>query len=196
MRKPGFRLSQDRPMAVVSGFYNKIPNIQAHIMLQAKTNYNAELLFAGTYKVVPRDGPFQYFGDTVKTVLPPNSKAQVDFKVDPYYRIAASVVDSTFTYTITAPASNTAKMQEIIFLVGKSPILDESVSSNTTGMYINLWKKSVSGVADNTILGISGIYTIGWVTTHLPKGEYYFRVGARTSVARYNYSPVIKATVH
>ena len=166
------------------------------IPLMADGQFYSSRLFAGTYKVFPRDGAFLYSGDTVTVQLSPGSIASQNFEVDPFYRVTASVTDSTFSYNITAPASNTAKMQEIIFLVGKSPVLNESVSSNTSGYYINLWKNDVSGTPDNTILGMDRTYTINWAATHLPKGTYYFRVGVRTSQAWYNYSPVITATVH
>lgn len=168
------------------------------IELKADGQFSASQFFASPYKVFPRDGAFQFFGDTAMIDLKNGSKSKVDFQVDPFYRIAASVTDSTFTYTITKPASNTFKMTEIIFMVNNYEIVNENVSANTSGYYINLWKQSIPGTTDdNTILGVQRTFTIKWAETHLPKGEYFFRVGARTgSVARYNYSPVVKATVH
>jgi hypothetical protein len=166
------------------------------ISLKADGQFTSSQFFAGSYKAFPRDGAFQYFGDSTMVTLPSKGMAELNFKVDPYYRVIASVADSTFSYTVTAPASNTSKMQEIIFMVAKEPVVNESVSSNTNGYYVNIWKKDVSGTPDTTLLGVLGTYTFNWQDTHLPKGEYYFRIGVRTSVAWYNYSPVIKATVH
>ncbi len=166
------------------------------VHLKANGEYMHKMLFAGTYKLFPFDGAFKYEGDSIMVVAPRGGLAEQNFEVYPFFRVAASVTDSTFTYTITKSSKTTEKMQEIIFMVNDYPIVDESVSSNTTGVYINLWRENVAAVADEDILGVQRTKTISWSSTNLPKGEYYFRVGARTSVARFNYSPVIKATVH
>lgn len=154
------------------------------------------MLFAGTYKVFPWDGPFKYSGDTATVVAEAGQLVEQDFQVYPFYRISANVTDSTFTYTITKPETTTEKMQEIIFMVNDYPVVNESVSSNTTGVYINLWKENVAAIPDEDLIGTERTKTINWSETNLPKGTYYFRVGARTSVAKYNYSPVIEAAVH
>ena len=167
------------------------------VIIADNGTYKHTMLFAGTYKAFPWDGAFKYTAnDSVTVVAKSGDLTELNFQVAPYFRIAASVTDSTFTYTITKPATTTEKMQEIIFMVNNYPIVNESVSSNTTGVYINLWKQSVSSVLDTDIIGVQRTFTFNWSTTHLPKGEYYFRVGARTSVAKYNYSPVVKAVVH
>lgn len=168
------------------------------IELKSNGEYNATQFFASPYKAFPRDGAFMYLGDTVTVNMQSGNQSQLDFQVLPFYRVEASVTDSTFTYTITKPAANTFKMSEIIFMVNNYNIVNENVSSNTSGYYINLWKQSISsGTNDNTILGVQRTFTFKWADTHLPKGEYFFRVGVRTSqVAKYNYSPVVKATVH
>lgn len=168
------------------------------IELKSDGQFNATQFFASPYLAFPRDGAFQYFGDSTQIELRNGQKTEINFEVEPFYRIEAAVTDSTFTYTISKPASNTFKLTEIIFMVNNYNIVNEAVSSNTSGYYINLWKQTISsGTPDNTILDQQRTFTFKWADTHLPKGEYFFRVGARTgSVARYNYSPVVKATVH
>lgn len=160
-------------------------------------HYKHTMLFEGIYKVIPWDGPFKYLGDTVTITASSGKLTEQNFEVFPFYRITASATDSTITYTIFRPETTTEKLQEIIFMVNDYEIVNESASSNTTGYYTNLWKQNVSGEDDASIIGEERTFTINWANTHLPKGkEYYFRVGARTSVAKYNYSPVIKATVN
>ena len=169
------------------------------IELKANGEYSASQFFGGTYKAFPRDGAFLYQpADSVTVDLNAGGKSELNFKVTPFYRIAASVTDSTFTYTITKPAANTStKISQIIFMVNDYAIVNESVSSNATGYFINLWRHDIaSSVTDASILGAPRTFTFKWAETHLPKGQYYFRVGVRTTnVAKYNYSPVIKATV-
>lgn len=168
------------------------------IELKVNGSYSASMLFAGTYKCFPRDGAFMYFGDSVTVQLPHGGRTEVNFKVNPYYYATLSMQDSTFNYTITRSATNTAKMVEVIFMVNNYAIVDESVSGNVSGYYVNLWKLGIPGSTnDNTILGVPQSYTVKWADTHLPKGEYFFRIGVRSSaVGKYNYSPVVKATVH
>jgi hypothetical protein len=174
--------------------YENPAPIDVHV--KANGEYMHKMLFAGVYKAFPRDGAFKYLGDSVTVIAKRGELTEQNFEVYPYFRISASFSNNTFTYTITKSGQTTEKMQEIIFMVNNYPIVDESVCSNTTGVYINLWKENVASVPDTDILGKQRTKTINWSTTNLPKGEYYFRVGARTSVARYNYSPVIKATVN
>jgi hypothetical protein len=159
-------------------------------------SYSSSRLFADTYKAFPMNGPFQYLpADSVTVTLPPNGLAQLGFKVVPFYRITASVTDSTFTYTVTKSAANTGNLKGIIFMINNFPIVNENISSNQSGSYYtNLWKTGAS----DAILGIQQTFTFNFADTRLPKGDYYFRVGAvgSTSSSYYNYSPVIKATVH
>lgn len=172
------------------------------ISIKADGSYSASQLFADNYKAFPLNGPFMYSGDSVNVVLGHNNKTQLDFKVTPYYHITAAVTDSTFSYTITKPAINTSKLIEVIFMVNKYAIVNESVSSNVAGpgtYYTNLWKLATDGTPDASIIGVPQTYTIHWADTRLPKGEYYFRIGARVNNSpnsTYNYSPVVKATVH
>jgi hypothetical protein len=120
---------------------------------------------------------------------------ELNFQVVPYFRIALSVTDSTFTYTVTKSAANTGSLTQMIFMISNQPVVNENVSSNQVGnYYTNLWKLN----AGDAILGAQQTYTINFADTHLPKGDYYFRVGAvgSTSSSYFNYSPTVKATVH
>ncbi|GAB3895029.1 DUF3823 domain-containing protein [Larkinella knui] len=169
------------------------------IELKANGEFSASQFFAGTYKALPRDGAFLYQpGDSATVDLGNGDRKELNFKVTPFYRIAASVTDSTFTYTITKPAANTTtKISQIIFMINDYAKVDESISSNTSGYFINLWRQDIAGsVTDASLVGTPRTFTFKWADTHLPKGEYYFRVGVRTTgVAKYNYSPVVKARV-
>ncbi|MGA0559226.1 DUF3823 domain-containing protein [Larkinella sp. VNQ87] len=169
------------------------------IEIKANGEFSATQFFAGTYKAFPRDGAFLYQpADSATIQLNAGDRTELNFKVTPFYRIAANVTDSTFTYTITKPAANTTtKISQIIFMVNDYEIVNESVSSNTSGYFINLWRQDIPGsTTDASLVGVPRTFTFKWSDTHLPKGEYYFRVGVRTTaVAKYNYSPVVKATV-
>jgi hypothetical protein len=134
-------------------------------------------------------------GDSVTVTLGHNAMTQLNFKVVPYFRIALSVADSTFTYTVTKSTANTGKLTQMIFMISNQPVVNENVSSNQVGnYYTNLWKLNVS----DAIVGVPQTYTIKFGDTHLAKGEYYFRVGAvgSTSSSYFNYSPTVKAAVH
>ncbi|WP_460970995.1 DUF3823 domain-containing protein, partial [Spirosoma migulaei] len=150
------------------------------IELKANGEFSSTQFFAGTYKALPRDGAFLYQpADSATVALTNGNKTEVNFKVTPFYRVSASVSDSTFTYTITKPAANTStKISQIIFMINDYAIVDESVSSNTSGYFINLWRQDIpSATTDASIVGIPRTFTFRWAETHLPKGDYYFRVG-------------------
>jgi hypothetical protein len=170
------------------------------IDLSVKPNgsYSASQLFADAYKVFPlaANGPFMYLpGDSVLTTLDPGAVTQLNFKVVPFYRLALSVTDSSFTYTVTKSNANTGTLSQVILMISNDPVVNENVSANQNGPNpVNLWKITVS----NAILGIPQTYTIHFADTRLAKGDYYFRAGAvgSTSSSYFNYSPIIKATVH
>lgn len=168
------------------------------ISVKPNGTYSAGQLFADTYKVFPlkANGPFMYLpGDSVTVTLSNNAVTQLNFKVVPYFRIALSVSDSTFTYTVTKSTANTGSLTQMIFMISNQPVVNENVSSNQVGnYYTNLWKLNVS----DAIVGVPQTYTFNFGDTHLTKGEYYFRAGAvgSTSSSYFNYSPTVKATVH
>jgi hypothetical protein len=180
----------------------KYPSAQPlDVPVKADGTYSVKRFFADKYKAFPLNGPFIYSGDSVEVNLTHNGDAELNFEVTPFYRIQASVTDSTFTYTITKSAFNTSKLVEIRFMVNNYPIVNEDVSSNydPSNYYINSWRLNTEGTPDTELVGSPKTYTFSWASTKLPKGEYYFRVGARASNSpnsTYNYSPVIKATVH
>ncbi|MEO3403553.1 DUF3823 domain-containing protein [Mucilaginibacter sp. CAU 1740] len=172
------------------------------ISIKADGSYSATQFFADNYKAFPLNGPFIYAGDSVGVVLNHNQKTQLDFKVVPFYRITAAVADSTFSYTVNRAPENNSKLIELIFMVSKDPVVNEAVSSNVAGpgtYYANLWKVPTDGTPDASIVDKPQTFTFHWADTRLPKGEYYFRMGARAANSpnsTYNYSPVVKATVH
>ncbi|RYY36399.1 MAG: DUF3823 domain-containing protein [Sphingobacteriaceae bacterium] len=170
------------------------------VSIKADGNYSVKRFFADKYKAFPLNGPFMYSGDSVEVSLTHNGDAELNFEVVPYYRIEASVVDSTFTYTINRSAFNTSKLVEIRFMINNYPIVNEDVSSNfdESSYYLNSWRVFTEGTPDNELLGMSRTFTFNFSRTRWPKGDYYFRVAARAANSpnsTYNYSPVIKATV-
>jgi uncharacterized protein DUF3823 len=178
---------------------DKYPSVTPiDISVKPNGTYSAANLFADTYKVFPlkANGPFMYLpGDSITTTLNSGSRTKVDFKVVPYFRIALTVTDSTFSYTVTRSTANTGNLTQMIFMISNQPVVNDNVSSNQVGSYYtNLWKLNVS----NAILGVPQTYTINFGDTHLAKGDYYFRAGAvgSTSSSYFNYSATIKATVH
>lgn len=178
----------------------KYPNPgNTDVELRANGEFSATQFFAGTYRAFPRDGAFLYQpADSATIQLTDGNKTELNFNVTPFYRITASVSDSMFTYTISKPAANSiTKISQIIFMINDYAIVNESVSSNASGYYVNLWRQNIpSATTDSSIVGVPQTYTFKWADTHLPKGKYYFRVGVRTTaVAKYNYSPVVEATV-
>jgi hypothetical protein len=166
------------------------------LSVKADGSYSSSQLFADTYKTFPMNGPFQYLpADSVTVTLPHNGVTQLDFKVVPFYYITSTVTDSTFSYTVTKSATNTGNLNGIIFMINNFSIVNEDISSNQNGSYYtNLWKIDAS----DAMLGTPQTFTFNFADTKLPKGDYYFRVGAvgSSSSSYYNYSPVIKATVH
>lgn len=173
------------------------------LSIKADGTYTSSHLFSDNYKAFPWNGPFRYLGDSVEVKLTDGRLSELNFEVHPYYRVAAEVSNSTFTYTITKSAANDSKLAEVIFMVNDYPIVNENVCSNVAGpgtFYPNLWKLPIeSNVLDESIMGIPQTFTINWEETRLPKGEYYFRVGARAAsspASTYNYSPVVKAIVN
>lgn len=172
------------------------------LAVNSKSAYYTTQLFADQYKVFPLalSGPFIYPSlDTMLVTLHSGSLTQVNFQVIPYYRIAASVTDSTFTYTITSSKANTAAgghLTNVLFLISPDSALNMGAASNQPGQYyVNQFP--LAGVSDD-LLGVQQTYTIPFADTRLSKGTYYFRVTAAGSQSdgQYNYSPVIQATVH
>ncbi|SEK79954.1 DUF3823 domain-containing protein [Parapedobacter koreensis] len=182
----------------------KYPSPQpVDISIKADGTYSSTRFFADDYKAFPWNGPFRYLDDSVNVTLSDGRLTELNFEVHPYYRVAATVSDSTFTYTLTKSAANDSKLVEVIFMVNDYPIVNENVCSNVAGpgtYYPNLWKLPIGDdVADEAIMDMPQTFTINWAETRLPKGDYYFRVGARAASSpssTYNYSPVVKATVN
>lgn len=174
------------------------------------------LVFAEHYKVVPllQSGPWQYLaGDSARVTIAAGQDPEVNFKVYPFFRITApTVTDSTLTFTVTkataTPSTNNlSTSNNLIVLINNYNIVNESVSSNKTGSY---YQNQFQFTVTNAILGTPYTPTAGtdattgkpysfkFGLTHLPKGTYYFRIGVLGSGSngKYNYSPVVQATIH
>lgn len=170
--------------------------------VNSSSAYYATQLFADQYLVFPlaQSGPFIYpSNDSVLVTLHPGKMAQVNFQVIPFYRITASVQDTTVTYTITSSDANTAlgaKLTNIYVMINADSSLTMSTADNLPGTYYAN-RFPISGVS-NTLLGVPQTFIIPFSTTHLAPGTYYFRVsctGSKSS-SQYNYSKVIESTVN
>jgi|GEM_PF-3212076 hypothetical protein len=186
------------------------------LVVKSDGSYTNSLIFAESYKVVPlfQSGPWQYTaGDSTKVTIGPGENPEVNFKVYPFFRITApTITDSTLTFTVTkanaTPATNSLTTgNNLIILINNYDIVNESISSNRTGSY---YQNQFQFTVTNAILGAPYTPTVGtdattgkpysykFSLTHLPKGSYYFRVGVLGSGSngKYNYSPIVKATVN
>lgn len=181
------------------------PNPEAiALSINSKSAYYATQLFADKYLVFPLalSGPFVYPSpsDSVLVTLPANGMAEANFAVIPYYRIAASISDTTITYTITSSnytAANGGQLTNVYFLISVDSSLTLGTSSQQPGgYYVNKFPLSNPS---NAILGVQSTFTIPFATTNLPAGAtYYFRVVAAGSLSdgQYNYSQTLSATVN
>lgn len=172
------------------------------LSINSMSAYFSTQLFADQYKVFPLalSGPFVYpSNDSVLVTLSPNSLTQVNFKVIPYYRIAASVSDTTITYTITSSNYNTANggnLTNVYFLVSPDSSLSLGTAGNQPGQYYA--NKFPLSQVSNAILGVQQTFSIPFTTTNLPRNAiYYFRVVCAGSLSdgQYNYSQTLSATV-
>jgi hypothetical protein len=171
------------------------------LSVNSKSAYYATQLFADQYKVFPLalSGPFTYpSGDTVLVMLSPNALTQVNFQVTPYYRIAASVSDTTITYTITSSLANDSlgsQLTNVYFLISQDSALNMGTAGTPPGNYYPN-QFPLSNVS-NAMLGVQQTFSIPFATTHLSPGLYYFRVtcAGSNSDGQYNYSQTLSATV-
>lgn len=161
--------------------------------------YNNSKLFAGTYDMLPYDGPF-WPVDTLKGVVL-NSETKQDFTVTPYLQILdfnATLVGTNLTLTCTVKAPkidglpNLYEVKPFLSLTtfcGNSNYINIAEYNNARKSINKSWAAEV-GTAD------SKSYTIG----PLPVKSgytYYVRVGANVNALsrRYNYSPIVKVVV-
>lgn len=161
--------------------------------------YNNAKLFAGTYDMLPYDGPF-WPVDTVKGVVL-GKDTQQDFKVTPYLQVTnfnATLTGNNLTLTCTVKAPiitglpNFYEVKPFLSLTtfcGASNYINIAEYNNMRKQINKSWAAEV-GTADNKS------YTIG----PLPVKSgytYYVRVGANVNALsrRYNYSPIVKVVV-
>lgn len=171
------------------------------LAVNSESGYYATQLFADQYKAFPLalSGPFVYpAGDSVLVTLAANSVTELDFKVIPYYRISASVTDSTFTYTITSSDANTAAgghLTNVYFMISPDSAINMGTAGNLPGSYYA--NRFPLDNASDAILGSPQTFILPFSQTNLPKGSYYFRISCAGSQsnAQYNYSPVVQATI-
>jgi len=180
----------------------KYPNPEPiALAVNSASGYHSTQLFADQYEAFPLalSGPFVYPSlDTVLVTLKPNALTQLNFQVIPYYRIAASVSDTTITYTITSSNANTAaggQLTHVYFLISQDSSLTMSTASNLPGQYYP--NQFPASNISNAMLGVQQTFSIPFSTTNLSPGTYYFRVccAGSSSDAQYNYSPTMVGVV-
>jgi hypothetical protein len=181
----------------------KYPNPSPiNLAVNTMSGYRSTQLFADQYKVFPLalSGPFVYPSlDTELVTLAPNSMTQVNFQVIPYYRITASVTDTTFTYTITSSKANTAaggQLTNVYFLISADSALNMATAGSPPGQYYP--NQFPLGNVSDALLGVQQTFSIPFASTLLPPGIYYFRISCAGSLSdgQYNYSKTIQATVN
>jgi len=173
-------------------------------------------IFAENYRVFPlaASGPWKYLpGDSTKISIKPGDNPEVNFKVVPFFRITAPVVtDSTVTFTVTKASATSAtntltNNNNLLILINNYNIVNENVCSNVVGKYYQnqfqfTVKDAILGVPFTPTAGTDAStgkpYSFKFSLTHLPKGTYFFRIAilGSGSGGKYNYSPVVQATVH
>jgi hypothetical protein len=183
-----------------SSFTENTPQYQSLSVKQDGT-YNNSKLFAGTYDMLPYDGPFWPITDTLKNVVL-KKEAQQDFEVIPYLQVVnfeatLNGTDLTLTCQLQAPIRvdlpNLREIKPFLSLTtfcGNSNYINIP-QYNDRRIQINKGWSSEVGSGD-----ISKVYSIG----PLPVKSgytYYVRIGANVTVGnnRYNYSPIIKVVV-
>ncbi|GHT47697.1 hypothetical protein FACS189440_09000 [Bacteroidia bacterium] len=183
-----------------TSFTENTPQYQSLPVKQDGT-YNNSKLFAGTYDMLPYDGPFWPIADTLKNIVL-KKETQQNFEVIPYLQIVdfehvLNGTELTLTCRLKAPVRvDLPNLREI------KPFLSLNTFCGNSN-YINIPQyndrriqinKSWSSEVGNS--DISNVYTIG----PLPVKSgytYYVRIGANVTVGsnRYNYSPIVKVTV-
>lgn len=160
--------------------------------VRADGTFENTKVFSGLYDVRPIDGAF--FPVDVKEVNI-QGMTEVNFTVVPYLAITATASAASGTVTIKYKLSRSQAAGKIT----ESRVMASSIPTVNVTIYdvINNAHKSVTrslnSEPDDTILATEYTDTI----TGLVSGKtYYVRVAARTAtLAKYNYSPVIKINV-
>ena len=148
-------------------------------------------LFAGTYEVTVKDGPFH--GQVTKTVTLKNGFETTEtFEVEPYIRITdVNISVSSGTITGTYKLSMGDGTTEILYsrlICHVSPILHKNTDNLKSSSRNNLSGKTAAEVA---------AMSFSDQITELTPNTYYVRVAAesRNVLGRNNYSKIIKVEV-
>lgn len=201
---------------------------------KADGSYFTSRAFAEKYKMFPlaANGPYTYLkpgatagttvpNDTVNVTLTAKGSVVQNFKVNPYFYVEATAVDSTITFKVTRSMFNTTYNlstmntdNNVLILINNYPIVNESVSSNgaVTNYSMNQFKYTYRlNITTPTITanvveskypfayGTTYTQVIPFWRTHLPKGkDYYYRVAVlgEKSNGFWNYSPVMKVRIN
>lgn len=177
-----------------------VPQYQA-LSVQKDGFYNNSKLFAGTYDMIPYDGPF-WPTDTIKGVVL-GKETQQDFTVTPYLQVldfTQTLVGTSLTLTckVKAPViTGLPNLYEIMPFLSLTKFCGASNYINigdytTKKISINkAWAAYVPGGSDTT-----PVITIGPLTVKSGY-TYYVRIGANVNALsrRYNYSEIVKVVV-
>lgn len=182
---------------------------QQDLAVMLDGSYNHTKMFAGTYDMIPYDGPFWPITDTVKNVIIGKSTEQ-NFTVTPYLQILDFTqrldgLDLYLSCRLKAPLRDgLPNLREIKAFLSLHSFCGQASNGfidilqyNDRRIQINrTWaqEQTQNGLDANS--EISTVYTIG----PLPVKSgytYYVRIGANLNVGgnKYNYSPIVKITV-
>ncbi|GHT01907.1 hypothetical protein FACS189421_14510 [Bacteroidia bacterium] len=194
-----------------------VPNEQS-LAVKNDGTYNNDKLFAGTYDMLPYDGPFWPI-DTVKGVAFTKKGTVQDFTVTPYLQIVdfeatlttmefegkewpALTMKCRLKAPIRAGLPKVYRIRPFISLLANFCGASNCIDRNEYNSYVrvNVEKEWNAEMADRFGLPadseISGVYEIKPMP--LKSGyTYYVRIGASVDVLsrRHNYSPIVKIVV-
>ena len=182
--------------------------------------YNHSKMFAGTYDMIPYDGPFWPLTDTTKNVVLSNTTEQ-NFTVTPYLQLIE--FDHTFeglnlylSCKLKAPRrQGLPNIREIKPFLSLNTFCGQSGQSGSGNNYFvpssfidipeyndrriqlnRSWGDEMARTGLDRDSEISGLYRIG----PLPVKSgytYHVRIGANVNAGgnKYNYTPIVKITV-
>ena len=173
---------------IEDGFEN--PTIQ-HLVVKVDGTYRNDMLFAGTYKILPlRRGNFVPLTDTL--TLDINGETIQNFEVQPYIRLKdvnISIEGTKITATFKIEQTVGNKVSEIGLFGHQSPSVGEPLQF---GKKTKRLRKVVDPTEEYEL-----VLDVRTDKDFEAGKQYHFRVGAIIDAdeAEYNYAPAVRLTI-
>ena len=153
----------------------------------ADGTYENAFIFSGKYKVVPREGPWEYTDTLIADV---NGRTEKDIKVKPWF--TSTITVGTVTAT-SVTVSVTCKNNFPVSAANKTARVAAVLDINQQGLNINDYAQrlltNVEGVSNDIVNTTTYTYNFTGLT---PATTYYIRgAGRRSTPAYYAYSKTI-----